>query len=101
MAFARSDGMRTVTLPLPVFGFVVATRAALAAGVGLIVADRLPPERRRIVGLALIAFGAASTVPAVRWISRGVRALPGASRVEHEPGLVGATRFPRRGDDIL
>ena len=64
--------MRTVTLPLPVFGFTILTRAALAAGVGLLLADRIPRERRRHIGLALIAVGAATTIPIVRWLSRGL-----------------------------
>jgi hypothetical protein len=93
--------MRTVTLPLPEFGFVVATRAALAAGLGLLFAGRLSPQRRRIVGLALVVFGAATTVPAVRWMSRTLRNLPATSRVESDPRLIGATRFPRKGDDEI
>jgi hypothetical protein len=48
----------------PLFGFVVATRAALAFGLGLLVADRIPADRRRVVGLTLVAIGAATTVPA-------------------------------------
>jgi len=91
--------MHTITLPLPEFGFVLATRAALAAGLGLLFADRLSPERRRIAGLTLVAFGAATTVPAARWISRGFRRLPRTNRVESDPRLIGATRFPRKGDD--
>ena len=95
-----TDHMRTVTLPLPVFGFVVFTRAALAAGVGLFVADRVPPERRRIVGLSLIAFGAITTIPAVRWVSRSVRGLSAPTGVDRESRLIGARRFPRKGDEI-
>jgi hypothetical protein len=92
--------MQKVTLPLPAFGFVLATRAALAAGLGLLFASRLSAERRRVVGLALVAFGAVTTVPAVRWISRSFRRTPETtSRVEVDSGLVGASRFPRKGDD--
>jgi Family of unknown function (DUF5335) len=65
--------MRTVTLPLPMFGFIVATRAALGAGLGLLLADRLPPQRRRTLGLALVGVGAATTIPAVRSLSRSIR----------------------------
>jgi hypothetical protein len=92
--------MRTVTLPLPVFGFVVSTRAALAAGVALFVADRIPAERRRIVGLSLIAFGAATTIPAIKWVMRGRRRSL-ARGVQQESRLIGATRFARKGDDII
>ena len=55
-----------VVLPAPWLGFVVGTRAALAFGVGLLVADRIPRDRRRALGLALVAFGAVSTIPAAR-----------------------------------
>src|SRR5262245_46133987 len=68
--------MRTVALPLPKFGFVLATRAALAAGLGLLFAEKIPADRRRVVGLALVAFGAVTTIPAVRWISRSFRQQP-------------------------
>jgi len=91
--------MRTVTLTLPRFGFVVATRAALGAGLGIFLAERLSPQRRRVVGSALVAFGAAATIPAARWLSRGVRRFP-VSPVDTDPRLVGATRFPRKGDDL-
>jgi hypothetical protein len=91
--------MRTVTLPLPVLGFVIFTRAALGAGLGLILADRLSPERRRLVGRALVVFGAVTTVPAARAIFRSFRNRPVTSRVESDPRLIGAERYPRKGDD--
>ena len=91
--------MRTVTLPLPIFGFVVATRAALGVGIGLILAERLSSQKRRIVGPALIAFGAATTVPAVRWVFRSLHRAEPAAGVELDSRLVGASRFARKGDD--
>jgi hypothetical protein len=42
--------MNLVLTP-PLLGFVVGTRAALAFGLGLLLADRIPPSRRRSVGL--------------------------------------------------
>jgi hypothetical protein len=65
--------MKTVLLSLPTFGFMVATRAALAFGVGLLVSGRIPPARRRAVGTALVAFGAATTLPAVLALREGRR----------------------------
>jgi hypothetical protein len=62
--------MHQLVLNLPTFGLAVATRAALGAGIGLLVAERLPLERRRRIGLALVAVGAATTVPIVREILR-------------------------------
>jgi hypothetical protein len=52
-----------ITLPLPVFFGIVATRAALGVGIGLLVADKLK-SKRHAVGVALVTIGAATTVPA-------------------------------------
>ena len=90
--------MKQVTLPLPMFGFVLVTRAALAAGVSLLVAPRLSPERRRVIGTTLAAIGAATTVPAAMSVIRGIRRA-GRSVVYRDERLIGATRFARKGDD--
>jgi hypothetical protein len=60
--------MKTVALSLPTFAFVVSTRAALAAGIGLLWSTRLTESRRRAVGLTLVALGAVTTIPAVKAI---------------------------------
>jgi len=65
--------MKPVLLSLPTVAFVVATRAALAFGVGLLVSGRIPAARRRMVGRALVALGAAATVPAVLALREGRR----------------------------
>lgn len=62
--------MKKITLRVPQFGFVVATRAALAFGAGLLVSGKLRQSRRRKIGMALVALGAASTVPAVMTIRK-------------------------------
>jgi len=62
--------MGNVTLSFPTFGFVVGTRAALGAGVGLLLARRLTERHRRRAGLALVLIGAATTVPAVMAVFR-------------------------------
>jgi hypothetical protein len=93
--------MRNVTLALPTLGFVVSTRAALAAGLGLLLTGRLSAAQRRAVGVALVAFGAATTIPAALWVSRGVRRARVRPSVESDPRLIGATRYPRKGDDPL
>ena len=54
----------TVTLPLPVLFGIVATRAMLGVGIGLLLADKLK-DKRRVVGTTLVAIGAATTVPAI------------------------------------
>jgi hypothetical protein len=55
--------MKNVMLSLPTFGFVVGTRAALAAGIGLLLAGRLTDSQRRKLGLTLLSVGAATTIP--------------------------------------
>ena len=56
--------MHDPTLSFPELLFVVGTRAALAAGVALLVSDRLSRSQRRSIGAALLAVGAVTTVPA-------------------------------------
>ena len=68
--------MQSFNLKPQSFGFVVGTRAALALGVGLLVASRIPADRRRRLGLALLGFGAATTVPAIRMLRRSRTPLP-------------------------
>jgi hypothetical protein len=60
-----------LTLNLPTFGFVVATRAMLGVGIGLLLSERLPDERRRAVAFTLIAVGAVTTVPAIMAVLGG------------------------------
>ena len=52
------------------FGFLVGTRAALAFGLGLLAASRIPEGRRKRLGMALLGIGAATTVPAIRMLRR-------------------------------
>ena len=66
--------MRNITLPLPWFGFVVATRAALGVGIGLLVSEKLAATPRRRAGWTLVAIGAATTVPAALAIMRRPKA---------------------------
>ncbi len=56
--------MKKVDLSLPQLGFVVATRVALGAGIGLLVAKRLCSRDRRRLGAALVAIGILTTFPA-------------------------------------
>jgi hypothetical protein len=65
--------MKRLDLSLPEFLFVIATRAALAAGVGLLLSDRLRRGKRRQVGLTLIALGAITTLPAAIFVRQGFR----------------------------
>ena len=63
-ASRKGDRMKRVDLSLPEFGFVVATRAALGAGVGLLATRSLCRRTRQRVGLGLLLFGALTTIPA-------------------------------------
>jgi len=103
--------MKEVSLALPAFGFVVATRAALGMGMGLLLADRLAGRRRQLTGAALLGVGAIATIPAAVAVVRGIRRATRRSAVRREKGypaavgrdvrLIGATRFPRKGDEAF
>ena len=56
--------MRDPELTFPELMFIVGTRAALAAGVALLFSGRLSKGQRRSIGAALVAVGAATTIPA-------------------------------------
>ena len=56
--------MTRVLMAPPLLFFVVGTRVALALGIGLLLAKRIPEARRRTIGLALVGIGAATTIPA-------------------------------------
>ena len=62
--------MKDLVLNLPTLGFIVSTRAMLGAGIGLLLSGRLPEKRRRTVGTALVAIGAAATIPAALAVFR-------------------------------
>jgi hypothetical protein len=68
--------MKNLSLDFQTLGFLVATRAALGVGIGLLLADRLPAARRRAIGMTLVGLGAATTVPAVAAVLRGRRPSP-------------------------
>ena len=60
--------------------FVVGTRAALAFGAGLLLAERIPQPRRRAMGLALVAIGAATTIPAAMGVFGSRESVEAANR---------------------
>ena len=55
--------MKTVTLTLPEIGLLAGTRAALGAGVGLLLSERLSREQRQAVGWTLLVIGLITTIP--------------------------------------
>jgi hypothetical protein len=55
--------MRETRITLPELVLVAGTRAALGAGLGLLLADRLSADQRRAIGWTLFLVGALSTIP--------------------------------------
>ena len=55
--------MERKALSMPEIGLISGTRAALGAGVGLLLADRLSDDQRRAVGWTLVAVGVITTIP--------------------------------------
>jgi hypothetical protein len=68
-----------VTLDAKVLPFIVATRAMLAAGVGLLVSEKLSRKHRYLAAAALIGVGVATTYPAVQSVLKGLK------KVKEEP----------------
>ena len=58
-----------ITLPLPLLFGIVATRAALGVGIGLLLADKLK-DKRRTIGMVLVTIGALTTMPAAMAVMR-------------------------------
>ena len=75
------------TLTLPELGLIAGTRVALGMGIGMLVADRLNPDQRRAVGLALLAVGALTTIPLAADVLLG-----------HGPG---DPTIPQRGRELV
>jgi hypothetical protein len=48
---------------LPELALIAGTRGILGAGIGLLAANRLSADQRRIVGRVLVAIGAITTIP--------------------------------------
>jgi hypothetical protein len=57
--------MRQTTLSLPEVGIIAATRGMAGAGAALLLAHKLPENKRRAIGWPLFLIGALSTVPLV------------------------------------
>jgi hypothetical protein len=62
--------MRRIRLSLPELMFIAGTRAALGAGIGLLLSLRLGRAKRRRVGLGLVTAGGLATVPAALLLAR-------------------------------
>jgi len=67
--------MKKRSMTTPQLAFIVATRAALAAGVALLASRRLKPATRVKAGAALAAIGGLTTIPAARIVIRSKPSL--------------------------
>jgi hypothetical protein len=72
----RIFAMRETRFTLPELALIAGTRAALGAGLGLLLADRLPEGRRKAIGWMLLMVGAVSTVPLAVEVLGGLTAPP-------------------------
>ena len=55
--------MTRTELSFPELGLLVGTRGMLGMGLGLLLGDKLDPEKRKAVGWTLAAIGVLSTIP--------------------------------------
>ena len=56
--------MKRTPLSIPEIGIIAGTRAAIGAGIALLLADRFKnSDQRRAVGWTLVAVGAITTIP--------------------------------------
>ena len=57
--------MKRHPLTFPQLGLIASTRAALGAGIALLLCEKLSAEQRRAVGWTLFAVGVVTTIPLV------------------------------------
>jgi hypothetical protein len=62
---ATKECMKERGLTIPQIGLIASTRAALGAGIGLLVSNRLNKDQRKAAGWALFVMGVATTIPIV------------------------------------
>jgi hypothetical protein len=62
--------MSKTTLEVPEVAMIAVTRGLAGAGIGLLVADKLRARTRTRLGWALLAIGAATTVPLLASVLR-------------------------------
>jgi hypothetical protein len=77
--------MTRTPLSTPEIAMIAGTRAALGAGLALLLGGRLNPDQRRAVGWTLFAVGAISTVPIAIQLFRSGDAAPPAGRAVRTP----------------
>jgi hypothetical protein len=92
--------MRETRITLPELALIAGSRAALGAGLGLLLADRLTEDGRKAVGWTLLLIGALSTVPLAFEVLGGGRLSAQDGWQEHSesgPESESQDRLMRRG----
>ena len=78
---------------LPELALVAGTRAALGAGLGLLLAGRLNDDQRRAAGWALFVVGALTTIPLAIEVL-GTREAAPTRESREQPGNTEAMHVP-------
>jgi hypothetical protein len=77
--------LRETRITLPELALIAGTRAALGAGLGLLLADRLGDDQRKAVGWTLLLVGALSTIPLAIEVLGGSRLSADEPWQQHHP----------------
>lgn len=88
--------MREVRTTLPLIVAIGATRGMIGVGIGLLLSERIGPNHRRDVGIALAALGALSTLPLAIKLFRDRR-----SSSKEPIANVPQSGFDRANEEIL
>jgi hypothetical protein len=86
--------MERTSLSIPEIAIIAGTRAALGAGLGLLLGDCLSKEQRRAVGWTLFGVGVITTIPIAAQLlkSKGGGQKPGELAQEQTRRLVSSER---------
>ena len=82
--------LKQVSLTIPELALIAGTRAALGAGVALLVSDRLPHQRRRAIGWTLLSVGLVSTLPLVLEVVGRLHEIPRSENPQQPENVVEA-----------
>jgi hypothetical protein len=93
--------MKETRITIPELALVAGTRAALGAGVGLLLADCLTREQRRAVGWTLVLIGAATTIPIAFEVLGGRLRDVGGSRQMAGESASEASWRPARQSELV
>jgi hypothetical protein len=77
--------MKETKVTIPEIGLIAGTRAALGAGIALLLADRLSDPQRKAIGWTLFAVGAITTIPLALDVFGHRQCSANAGPAEHWP----------------